>query len=385
MQQCPKCGSGVPDGRTTCHICFAELGADAQASGPAGLNFATPQSAAVTPQPTTGAGPLTGEPAAIPVPPPPTRAGGIPGLQNPPQPPAAQSLPGLPGIYAPQEDVSAAQPNYLRGDASAMAPQSGMAGGEVRVSLTGEVIQAPPVTPQLPRSVGQPPSGPGRATGPSMPARRPAPVRAAARDERPAEKSGGSAVWLAVLLVLVLAGGGFGGWYWYNNRTNPKDQAVKALTAFKNMDWAALHSLIAFSEADKAKYPTPAAFADAQNQQMDKAGPLKDLIKTALGGMSDISAGEPTFDGDKAKVPVSLKLNVMGQSFPVNQTLTMVKEGGIWKIDASSSGSGAGVSIAGIIGSFMQGTGMPGMSGSRQGDTGGGASGGHRRSRRSRR
>lgn len=383
MQQCPKCGSGVPDGRTTCHICFAELGPDAQVEGPAGLNFATPQSAAVTPQPAAPAGPLAGAPASIPVPPPPARAAGIPGIPNPPQQPAAQSIPGLPGVYAPQEDVSAAQPNYLRGDASAMAPPSGMGGGQVRVSLTGEVIESAPAQPTISRMTGVSAAQPPRPGGPPVPARPTAPARPVRATESYESKSGGSAAWLIILIVVFLGAGGFGGWYWYNNRTNPKDQAIKAMTALKNMDWAALHPLMAFSDADKAKYPTPAAFADAQNAKLDKLGIMKSLVTSALGGISDITAGEPTFEGDKAKVPISFKVNVMGQSIPASQTLPMIKEGGIWKFDATAASSGSGgFSLPNMVAGAVQGSGLS-AGGASSGSSG--SSGGHRRGRRSRR
>ncbi len=396
MQLCPKCGSGVPDDRSTCHICFAEIGPNAQASGPAGLNFATPQSADVTPTPKAPA--AAGGMPAIPTPPPPARAAGIPGIPTPAaappqqqapqgiagmpaltsqtQQPAGGAVPGLPGVYAQQQqDTSAALPNYLRGDAASNAPQS-MGGGEMRVSLTGEVIQGPPPTPTVSRMSGVAPGGaPPRPGGPPMPARRAAPASGPMREEAAMEKSGGGGVFLVLLLLIVFGGGGFGGWYWYNNRTNPKDQAVKAFTAVAHQNFAELYPVIAMNQADKAKYSDAAAFAKDQEANITKlpatARAGLDMLKS---GTSDVKASEPTMNGDKADVPVTYKLSVMGMSLSMQGTAHMVKDGGIWKLDTRSDNEAEGAKViveligkpdAGAIPGGMSG--MPGMAGGRGG------------------
>src|SRR5258707_5004445 len=108
-------------------------------------------------------------------------------------------------------------------------------GGEVRVSLTGEVMEVMPPPPRNMPAPGTMPVGPRPPVG-----GRPGPgSRPATRQSRQEEddevlgrqKAGPMAA--IVLVLLVLGGVGDGGWFWYNNRTNPKDQAAKVWATFK--------------------------------------------------------------------------------------------------------------------------------------------------------
>src|ERR1051325_2899992 len=98
--QCPKCGSGVAAEAKTCPICFADMEEVGRQQGPAGFQMPT----ASVPR----------EEEYMPV-------VGIPGLDN-------------------VRDPVAPPPNYLSPGIGSAPVGGGMGGGEVRVSLTGEVL-----------------------------------------------------------------------------------------------------------------------------------------------------------------------------------------------------------------------------------------------------
>src|SRR5579862_6861346 len=142
MQQCPRCGSGVPEGKTECNICFAPLGQAAQA----------PSAPPSVPEPVPGIPglPLSQPPAAAP----------RPLAASPPA--AAEPVPGIPGLPL---NPPAAAPNYLTPGTQPSAG-GGMGSGEVRVSLTGEVLEIPAPTP---RGTGPGGYGPPAGTRPGGP------------------------------------------------------------------------------------------------------------------------------------------------------------------------------------------------------------------------
>src|SRR5579872_793380 len=169
LQQCPRCGSGVPEGKTECNICYAPLGQGAQP----GAAPVQPPPAAPELNPGIPGLPLSQPPAVTPNylnPGTPAAAGPIGGLSEP--------VPGIPGLpLSPQ----APPPNYLTPGAAPPAPAAGgMGGGEVRVSLTGEVLEVPPPTPRGsgPGGYGPPPGAGARPGGPPLP---PVPTRGPAR------------------------------------------------------------------------------------------------------------------------------------------------------------------------------------------------------------
>src|SRR5207249_2694650 len=105
FMQCPKCGSGVGAKAASCPICFADLEDTGRQQDPAAFQMPTAS--------------VPHEDEYMPV-------VGIPGLDNVPK-------------------VEAPPPNYLSpGIGSAPA----MGGGEVRVSLTGEVLEVAAPTPR---------------------------------------------------------------------------------------------------------------------------------------------------------------------------------------------------------------------------------------------
>lgn len=318
---CPKCGSGVTSGASTCGICFYNLEQEAAAAVPTAFKI-----------PTASAAPREEEYAPIP---------GIPGLDN--RPPVDQQ-PAYPSVGA------------------------GGGSGDFRVSLTGEMIEVAVPTPRnmpsspsaRPPGGGPPPvpvgvrppmgSPPPRPSGP--PSRGSSSRTISARpaaDEYAGRKSGASALVIG-LVVLLLAGGGAGGWWWYNNRTNPKDQAVKVLTALKSQDWKALYPLIAFSASDKAKFPDAETFAKDANEKLGGNPQAKVGLDQVFSTLSDISAGEPTYNGDKAEVPTSSKINVGGMSVSLKGTAHLIKEGGIWKLNSTNGGVQDAMTIIDLVG-----------------------------------
>lgn len=293
--QCPKCGSGVADDKDSCPICFADLNEVGRASGPTGLQA----------------------PAMAPI------------KEEEYFPPA-----GIPGIDNRPENKQP-QPNYLSGGGGGMG-----GGGEVRVSLTGEVLE---VATPTPRNLQSPSVG---ATGPRPPMGGPPPPGGSRGSytrpvrEEAGPKSSAGPVALILLLVIVLGGGGFGGWYWYNNRTNPKDQAVKAVDAVKGFKWKELYGLVAWSPETKMSSTSADDFEKQANKSIDQArsqgmGQLVDMQKQMLSSIKT-TAGEPKIDGDKADVPLTHTIEFGGQSQSTQGTAKMIRQGGIWKLDMTS-------------------------------------------------
>lgn len=246
-----------------------------------------------------------------------------------------------------------------------------MGGGEVRVSLTGEVMEVPQPTP---RAAGPGPAGsrvgPGPAPGPAP--RRPAGpgaprVRGGMEYDETQKK--GNPAGIVFLVLLLLIGGGFGGWWWYNNRTNPKDQALAFYTAFfKDQDWKKVYSLAALSEEDKKKYPDAEAFAKDGASKI-ASNPMAQAGLAQLKNMlSDISVGDATITGNKADVPTSAKLSVGGNDITLKGTAHMIKDGGAWKFDTTGNDQQNAQAFADLIG---KPEGMAGMMGGMGGMGGG--------------
>ena len=285
MVSCPRCAQQVDETtRTTCPHCFTPLSA-------------------------TGA-PPTGQP------PPGPPASGMPG-----QPPPPQS-------YAPQLNRSAG----------------------TRVSLTGEVIEdnasAPP-----PSYVGggapvRPPVGVAPRPGPPAASRA---AYGASRTEAPAKSGGGKAV--GILLGLLIVGGlGTAGWFFLMPHTNPKEVVQKFDTAVAAQAWKAAYPLVELSSDMKTKCPDASAFAGYMTSEVDKmrAVPMANaIVDAALKSYQTAKVGEPTIDGDSAKVPVSLRLSISGMGTtierPVDMNVPLRKVGGTWKIDGIKNAVPGGI------------------------------------------
>ncbi len=358
--QCPRCGCGVPDTKTECTYCGAPLpppgsqqqhtpgGFGAHAGFGTGMagdreDHVHTEAAAAPPEYEI----VEDEPVAgIPGLPPPQEhqpAAGIPGLPLPQAPPLPQTPPAN---YLQPEQVQPnyAQPNYLQGNVPDYPPANYLqgnqtaatGGGEMRVSLTGEVMQAPP-PPRVSGPIGAPPAPPplrGPAPIPPRAGARASYIRPA-REEAPAS-SGSGLMWGIILAVIVLIGAGAGGWYWYNNRTNPKDQAQKLLNAvLVDHDWKTTYGLVAMNAETKKKYPNADSVASEQNKQIN-ANPMAAQIFNNL-KFTNITTGDPTFNNGKADVPTSASLSIAGRSLSFHGTAHMVREAGIWKLDATSN------------------------------------------------
>jgi len=275
MVSCPRCAQQVDETtRTTCPHCFTPL----SSSGAPPVGQAPPG------QPTSG----------------------MPG-----QPPPPQS-------YAPQLNRSAG----------------------TRVSLTGEVIEdnasAPP-----PSYVGggapvRPPVGVAARPAGSAASRA---AYSPSRSESPT-KSGGSKVIGIIFGLLVLAGLGAGGWFFLMPHSNPKEVVQKFDAAFAAQDWKAAYPLVELSSDMKTKCPDAAAFATYMGGQVDKlrSVPMTNaIVDAAIKGYQNAQVGEPTIDGDSAKVPLALKLSISGLGTqierPVDLSVPLKKIGGTWKID----------------------------------------------------
>ena len=284
----------------TCPLCFTPIPQASHVTGPlAGLAYEMP-----TPQ-------LTGQPAQ-------------------------QAASAAPEPF-PQPALQAPEPAAP----TPLAPPP-MTGPGVRVSLTGEVMDSGAPAGPPPSYVGgaipiTPPRGGQAGAAPRATADRRTPERAPAR-------SGGGNVVGIVAGVAVLLAVGFGGWYWWMHRTNPKDQALAVYKAFLSNNYKTAYALSALSADTMKKYPDAESYSAAQQKAADAAlesspflKPLKGAIDDALkGAAASATVGEPAITGDKAEVPTSASLTIMGQSVALKGTAHMVNDGGIWKLDATT-------------------------------------------------
>jgi hypothetical protein len=293
--QCPKCGSGVPDGSKQCHICFAPLDQAAAPSGPIGLQ--TP----------------------------------------PPRPQQADDdllEPGIPGLRPPPAEEGP-PPNYL---APGVQPQgaTGGGGGQVRVSLTGEVIEAPSSSAPHPMGpTAYPPPGAGPRPGAPMPPPGPPSSRGsytmpARREYAPAKKGSGGVVAVILVILLLAGGGGFGYWYWQKQRA-PIVAADKLMKALQGKDWKTVYQMVEFPPEQKAMI-TEQVFEMGM-------GLVGNLIT-----FKEYKIGSATITGDTAKVSVtatvelSSSLGSRGGTKTSTEDLPLKLVNGEWKLDASAAG-----------------------------------------------
>jgi hypothetical protein len=277
----------------------------------------------------------------------------------PTAPAATDPTPGIPGLYP-------------QAGASGYSQPAGGGAGDIRVSLTGQVMDVPAPTPRGtgPGGYGPPAGGPA-SRGPAGAA---GPTRGRyglPAQEAPA-KSGSGGIIAVVLLVLVLAGGGAFGWWWYNNRTNPKEQAQKALNAINQRDWKGFFALCAWPpnvRVGPGDADTFARVADASfNQSLQNA---PEAIRQAVNNMK-MTAGEPVISGSTADVPTSTLMTIGPVSVTLKGTAHMIRQAGIWKLDMTK-GNPQDPSVWEKIGADLVGKpeGMPpglggGMGGMRQ-------------------
>ena len=295
--QCPRCGSGVADGLTECKICGASISTSSAPANP----VATP----------------------------PVQASGAPDSSG-------AILPGLGSAPAPAAPVT---PSYLAPGTTISS--GGGFGGEVKVSLTGEVVEIPPPTQRGagPGGYGPKPGAPGAPGGPTArPGGPPAPPQRASRAGMPvqreqAPKSAAGPIFAVLFGLMILVGGGFGAYTWYNNRTNPKDQAQLVYKAIVKQDWKASYELIAWPDSAQKDANSESTFvttAEAGSEMQKKI--LPPGLLDAMSAM-EVTAGEPTVNGDKADVPTIGKMSFGGKDVTLKGVAHMKRQSGIWKLD----------------------------------------------------
>ena len=304
MVNCPRCQQPVDEtARATCPLCFTPL-------------IGTPEAASGMPGSTQGSVPPLNANAPYPGAP----SSGVMPLNGPAP---------LNGPTAPMPSVHT-MPNAPMG----MPLAAPTVGANQRMTLSGEVIDAP--TP-----MAQAPMGNSQYQAKS-------PYGAPRREVAPAPSGGGAKGAVIALVLLMLLGGAFGGWYLWMHRTNPKDQAQKFFAGLKTLDPKAMYETV---EADTDKYKDEQDFITQTNAQIDKTPAAKQMLTSMFEGLT-FKAGEPKYDSaTEATVPVTttgtITMNIFGQSKSqsVNTTsqIKMKNFGGIWKVSKDNSGFGQGM------------------------------------------
>lgn len=413
MKQCPRCGSGVREGAAECMIC----GAPMNGGQPAGESHAEARQAkAYSPMEQTTDHPAeahgeyseTAHSSRFAPPHPEEHASHhhtehAAGAYSPMEDaPAAPNAPNAPGAMAPAQSPalptspadmpSWLQPNPPAGAApAAAAPQvtapppvvapppiagpplsgplsgppsplagppaglGGMAGGEMRVSLTGEPIAMPPPTAPAAGAAGYPTptAPPGRAPMPPSAPARGAVRPTAARRETPAKSGGGAGALIGVVVILLLAGAGAGGWWFYQKQHGPVTAADKIISSQKGKDWPTLYSLLILPPEQSQM--TEQQFADRMNQT------------ASVADIRDYKIGEATVNGDSATVKVSLTVAFAGPLAALGTKssdvdLPMQRVNGQWKLDMAAYQQAimAAMMRAGGLGAFVRPDGAPG-------------------------
>ena len=241
-------------------------------------------------------------------------------MLNAPETPTAPAY-GQSGMASPAGvtplNGPAPQPAIITAPTSSMPLAAPTLAANQRMTLTGEVIEAPPPMTQSPMGNSQ-----YKAKS----------SYTAARLEQTPSKTDSRPIIMAVVILLMLGVGGFGGWYYWMHRTSPKEQATKFLNAYKAFDFKTLYEL---SEADPDRFQNEQDFIDKQNALNEKMPQLKEAIASCT-----ITVGEPKYNSmTEATVPVnvtgSIATTVFGQTktTDINESmlLKMKNFNGIWK------------------------------------------------------
>ena len=310
MVNCPRCQQPVDEtARATCPLCFTPL-AGAGASGPA-------------PAPVT--------PGSAP--------GGVPPLNaNAPYGSAPSAAPGVMPLNgpAPQNAYSAPMPgiNPMPAAPVGMPLSAPTIGANQRMTLSGEVIDAPTPMAQAPMGNSQ---------------YQAKPAYGAPRREEVSANSGGGAKSAVIVLLLfaLLGGGGFGGWYFWTHRTNPRDQAQRFFNGLKTLNAKTMYETV---ESDTDKYKDEQDFITQTDAQLDKNPAAKQMLTSMFEGLT-FKVGEPKYDSaTEATVPVTttgtITMSFFGQSKSqsVDKTtqIKMKNFNGIWKVSKDNNTFGAG-------------------------------------------
>ncbi len=221
---------------------------------------------------------------------------------------APEADPAVPGVAPMTLNSQAAPPPR---------PGSQTAGG--RVSLMGEIIPDDPAAPQS-------------FTGANVQQMKDPRATLSDQNFEEAETSNRRKNLISYLMFFVVVFGGGGYYWWYGHRTNPQDQLKKYIEATKNLDYKRMYELTALTDEQKKSIPDADAFQGQAKSAASVVGG-EGALKKLLSGMTLVSVSEPKTD-DKGATKVEAKLNFSfgGQTFPVNRTVEMKNEGGLWKV-----------------------------------------------------
>jgi hypothetical protein len=241
--------------------------------------------------------------------------------------PSPQAYPGAPGSAQPPQQPYPPQPSRNPG---------------TRVSLTGEVVEqngpsAPPPSYVGGGAAGRPPAAMAPRSGGPASSRS---AYASPRSEVPAKSGGAGKFVVTIACLLVLGGLGVGGWWFLRPHISPKTVVQQFDTAIATQDWKTVYMLVEMPADTKSKYPDANAFATdiTDKLQQAKSNPMSAaLVDSLIKAYQSAQVGEPTIDGDSAKVPVTMKISVAFLGKTTEQTSTqqvpLRKVNGAWKID----------------------------------------------------
>lgn len=321
MQQCPRCGSGVPDEKIVCQVCSASMDevsmevqqrnseeAEMKEQGRGVPTHGVEAAADTTAFRQVQAPPgqrmaLTGEvfddPDAGPMP---QGAGPVPLAAGPPQRPGAPPAPGQPRPAAPPI------PAHATGQ-----PQRPAA-----IPVAG-----PPGVPTGARPAGAPvgPQSLGRPTSPA-----PAPIMAGGAAS--SSSGGGKAVGIVIAIILVLGVLGGGGYWWFVLRSTPEKAVTRMLDAFKSKDWKTMYSTLELPESQKAVV-TEALFSQSM-QSVSSLITVKDF---------KVNSASAAGDTGKVNVTVTISSPMLGGDKTQTQDMDVKMVSGAWKIDATKMGA----------------------------------------------
>lgn len=289
---------------------------------------------------------------------------------------------GIPGID-----------NTPPGDNPYVMPQQSGLGGQVRVSLTGEVVEVPPPTPQGPRPaspMGMPPGAktpigartptsgapvpplrpvvppmggapppPGAGNVPPMPSgpttMRPGPGLATparagypggAYSETAPKRSGGVAVAIVLALVLLVAGGAVGFWFYQQQRA-PAAAVEQFMMAFQKKDWKGVYEMLDVPENMQGQL-TESQFTQAMQ-----------LVGNMI-TVKEFKVGKVSREGDTATVELTVTVDMSSQLAALsggqsgeqvqNTSARLKSVNGRWKISLDGLRSALGGSGAPLVG-----------------------------------
>ncbi len=138
---------------------------------------------------------------------------------------------------------------------------------------------------------------------------------------------------LLVILVLALGGGGF--WFYKQSQGNPKESAEKWMHAFLAKDYKTTYAMTSW----KGDSPIKSADSLAAQMREKKEVPVfgKVSAEDMLGQLNVkvTNVGEPKADGAGMKVPITVKFSLMGQEQSQITELPMRRVNGVWKVESS--------------------------------------------------